>query len=70
MQTYDHNQTASSATWTISHNLNTDAVAVDVFINFGGNLEKVIPASVEATDNNTVTVTFSSARSGRAHVVG
>lgn len=70
MQTYDHEQVSGSTTWTISHNLNSDAVAVDVFIDNGGNLEKIIPLSIEATDDNTITVTFSSSQTGWAHVIG
>jgi len=70
MQTYDHNQSASSASWVISHSLNTDAVAVDVFIDSGGNLVKIIPQDVVATDINTITVTFSSAQTGKARIVG
>ena len=70
MDAYDHTQGASDTTWTISHNLNTDAVAVDVFINNGGNVEKVLPLTVTATSNNTLTVTFSTAQTGYARVIG
>ena len=70
MQVYDHHQSVGSDTWAVSHNFNTDAVVVDVFIDFEGSLEKIIPLSIEATDNNTVTITFSSSQTGWAHVVG
>ena len=53
MQAYNHDQASGSSAWVVSHNLNTDAVAVDVFIDFGGNLEKILPLSVDVTDNNT-----------------
>ena len=70
MQAYNHTQGSGSATWTITHNLGVDTVAIDVFIDFGGNLEKILPAAVEMTDNNTVTVTFSSSQTGIARVIG
>lgn len=70
MAQHNHTQSSGSATWTITHNFGVSSVDVDVFIDFGGNLEKVLPLSVEHTDNNTVTVTFSSAQTGVARVIG
>ena len=70
MQAYNHDQASGSSAWVVSHNLNTDAVAVDVFIDFGGNLEKILPLSVDVTDNNTLTINFSSAQTGEARVIG
>ena len=70
MDAYNHIQSSGSATWTVTHNLNTDAVAVDVFIDYGGNLTKVLPLDVVATDVNTLTITFSSSQTGKARVIG
>ena len=70
MESYNFSQTAAATTWTITHNLNKPSVAVDVFIDNAGNLEKILPASVEHTNNNTLTVTFTAAQTGRARVIG
>jgi len=69
MSEFNHSQTVAASSWAISHNLNSDTVAVDVMIDNGGNLEKILPANVEHTDNNTLTVTFSSAQTGKARIV-
>lgn len=65
---HTHTQEEASAEWTIVHNLGTLAPAVDVFININGTQSKIIPAAVEVTDNRTVTVRFTSPRSGFAAV--
>ena len=65
---YKHTQADSSSTWIILHSLGTLAPIVDCWINNGSSLEKIIPASVVATNNITVTVTFSVAHSGVAYV--
>ena len=67
---YNHTQSASNTTWTIAHNLGTKNVAVDVSVNVSGNLIKAIPLTQVATTDNSVTITWSSAQSGRARVVG
>ena len=73
MLTYDHVQGSANTTWTITHNMGTDAVAVDVFVDDGPSApdyEKILPLTVVATDTNTITVTFSVAHTGIARVVG
>jgi len=70
MSSYNHTQGSASSSWTISHNLSLSSVVVDVFVDNGGNLEKILPLNVVHTDNNTVTVTFSANQTGRARVVG
>ena len=57
-----HEQTAASTTWTITHNLNTLAPAVDCWV--GG--IKVTPLTVTATSALVCTITFASAQSGEA----
>lgn len=67
---FNHTQTTSSSTWTISHNLNTTAIVIDVFVDDSGDLKKILPNTVVHTDDNTCTVTFTSNRTGRARVIG
>ena len=69
MLEYNHTQSTPSTTWTITHNLNTTSVVTDTSINFGGNLEKILPLNVVLTDANTLTVTFSSAQTGKVRIV-
>lgn len=70
MAIHNHVQTSASATWTITHNFNVASVVVDVFVDFGGNLEKILPLEIEHTNDNTLTVTFSSTQTGKARLVG
>ena len=66
---YDHVQTTASATWTITHNLNSAAVAIDVYIDNAGTKEKIIPVETKHVSNNTIEVTFSSIQTGNARIV-
>lgn len=62
-------ETFTAATsWVVQHNLGTTAPVVDVFSG-GSPDEKLMPASVVATDANTVTITWSVATAGRVYVV-
>lgn len=70
MSAFNHEQTVSSATWTIAHNLTTSATAVDVYVDITGTLTKILPLSVEADTDDQITVTFSSPRVGRVRVIG
>lgn len=65
---YNHNQGSPSSVWTITHNLNTQALTIDVYIDNAGVLTKVLPLSVVHQDNNTVVVTFSGAQFGKARI--
>ena len=60
---YTHNQSAASTTWTITHNLNFKP-NVTVF----DSGESMVEGSVTHTNNTTLTITFSAAISGRAHL--
>jgi hypothetical protein len=66
---YYHDQTTESNTWTIEHNLNTLAPCVDFWIDVSGTMTKIIPLTVSVVDNKTLTATFTSAHAGRATVV-
>lgn len=62
-------QEIPASTWTIEHNLNC-APIVDVLITLDGILQKVIPLAVEHVTVDTMVVTFSSAQSGEARLIG
>lgn len=63
---YAHTQSASSSTWTVTHNLRSTAVSVQVF----DSLKKVIiPDEIEVIDQNTVQITLASAATGKVFVV-
>lgn len=63
-----HVQSVASDTWTITHNIGTDAPIVDVWIDVAGTITKVLPLSVTVTNTKVVTITFSSAQAGEACV--
>lgn len=65
---YRHTQSVASTTWSITHNLDTPSPVVDVWILQGSPAvyTKVIPQNVSYPDNNSVTITFSTAQTGRA----
>lgn len=69
---YDHTQSSASTTWTITHALGTMDVVVDAMIDVGSPAvrTKAIPLTQVTTDNNNVTLTWSTAQSGFARVVG
>jgi hypothetical protein len=64
-QKYKHVQTTPSNTWTVSHGFDYQYVNIDVY---NGSDELVIPASVVATDSNTITISFNTTVSGVAIV--
>lgn len=64
-----HDQTEAATEWTIVHNLKTLAPIVDVFIDTGSGLQKIIPLDVLVVDNTTVTIKHSSARTGKVSVI-
>lgn len=69
---YRHLQVTPSTTWTIVHNLSGCGAAfpvVDVLVDIGGSIQKILPLAVTKIDNNTVEVTFTTAQAGEAVVV-
>ena len=66
---YNHIQSSGSATWTVSHNLNAPVVVCDVYALNNGVTEKILPLNIVHTSDNSLTITFSTARTGRARVV-
>jgi hypothetical protein len=69
MSEFNHTQSVASTSWTITHNLNVPAVAIDVMVDNGGSLKVAHPLTVEHTNDNTITITFSASNTGRARIV-
>lgn len=63
---YTHSQNSSSATWSITHGMNTTSVQVQIF---DANNFVVIPDDVEVLTPDTVEVTLNTAITGRAVVL-
>ena len=62
---YEHTQTVNSTTWTIVHNLNTLTPIIQCF-----NGSSLLPySSAVVTNANTITVTFSSKKTGKALII-
>jgi hypothetical protein len=64
-QAYRHTQSSASTSWSVSHNLDYQYPAITVY---DGNDDAIIPEKVKATNSNTLTLTFTAAESGYAHV--
>ena len=64
-QAYRHTQSSANTSWTISHNLDYQYPAITVY---DGNDDVIIPEKVKATNSNTLTLTFTAAESGYAHI--
>ena len=71
MAEYNHTQGSSSATWTITHNLNSDSILIDVMIDDGPNSPDVekLTVSTEEVSDNQVQINFSEAHTGFARIV-
>ena len=67
---YSFSQDTPSDTWTVNHNRNSEQVTIEVMINIGGNLEKILPYDIVAANTNTLVVTFTSPQTGKATVAG
>jgi hypothetical protein len=63
---YVHAQAVASASWNITHNLQSGTPVVQVYDELN---QQVIPDEVEPASQNAVTVTFNSAMTGRAIVL-
>jgi|SRR5689334_718312 len=59
----------AATTWTVSHNLGTADVTVDVYDDSTPRLS-IIPDSIALTDNNTVTIGFNVPQAGRVVISG
>jgi hypothetical protein len=56
----------TGSTWTITHNLNVNTPVVETYDESDN---RIFPANVEATNANTVNITWSASTSGRVYVV-
>lgn len=65
---YTHVQETPATEWTINHRLNTLAPVIDVWIDVDGVSTKILPRNITVQNANTVIVTFSSPRPGRAGI--
>jgi hypothetical protein len=63
VDTYIHDQVQTNTTWTVVHNLNTTNPLIQVY---DDDMQLLIPETVSPVDNNTMSVTFGTAISGRA----
>lgn len=66
INTYLHNQSTASATWSIAHNLKTATPLVQIY---DSNQKMIIPDEVTIVDNNNVTVTLGTSDVGRAVIM-
>lgn len=66
INTYTHDQTTSSTSWSISHNLNSNYVIVQVY---DDNHKLIIADSIALINANTITINFSNSITGRAVVL-
>ena len=69
MSEYNHTQTVPDATWIITHNLNSDIVAVGVNTYQDGILTVTIPFSI-LYDIDMITIEFTAPQTGTARIVG
>ncbi len=63
---YTHNQDSGSATWSVTHGLNSTSVNVQVF---GTDNRVIIPDEIETTGPNTCAISFNTSLAGRAVIV-
>jgi hypothetical protein len=66
---YNFVQATPSTTWNINHNLNTTNVTYSFSVYVGETLTPVLPAGIVIADNNTISVTFSQAFTGKATLI-
>ena len=64
-----HEQTTASDTWTITHNLRLKQPVVNVWVDIDSTLTRVYPSNVDASDSNTVVISFSSPQTGKAIII-
>lgn len=66
---FEHTQSTPATTWTITHNMGGPVIS-DVMTTINGTVVKVLPESVVHTDDNTLTVSFTTAIAGKARLIG
>lgn len=68
INTFDYTQSEPSSAWLIAHNMGR-LPTCDVRILVNGQCVKILPSSVQYTDDNTVIVNFTSAQVGSVRLV-
>jgi hypothetical protein len=68
MKEFNHIQTAPSSTWIITHNLNSESVAVGVNTYQNGELTVTVPYSI-LYDVDMITIEFNDEQTGTARIV-
>jgi hypothetical protein len=63
---FEHVESVDALTWTITHNLSSFRIQTTIYDN---TWEVVIPNHIKILDNNTITISFTSAISGRAMIL-
>ena len=66
INSYAHLQAEASSVWSVTHNLQTTSVNVQVY---DGNNRVVIPDEIQTTGPNTLTIALGTAMAGRAVVL-
>lgn len=65
---YTHDQKTLSDNWLIKHNLNCKPV-VQVFVDYEGTRQPIMPLDIIFTDDNNVRIVFSQTFTGQARLV-
>ena len=65
---FTHTQAVPASVWSITHNLQNYPI-VDVYVDVGGTIEKIIPMSVTYVTANACEVEFSAPVAGFATIV-
>lgn len=66
---YEHIQDTPESVWTVRHNLFTRSPVVEVFVDLGGALQKMLPKAVIVVSNIECRIEWSVPRTGRVGVI-
>jgi hypothetical protein len=66
---FDFVQSTPATEWTIEYPF-LSVPAIDVFVDQGGTLFKVIPDNIQMITNNKIKIFFTTAYSGKARLIG
>lgn len=66
---YEHVQETPEAIWTVRHNLFTRSPVVDVFVDFDGVLQKMMPKAIVVVSALECRIEWSVPRTGRVGVI-
>lgn len=72
MKVFRYQQTTASTQWIVSHGLNSEFLAIDVFIDYSGKLIKTWPLTIEQTKGNEtdeLKINFNGSQTGRVVLI-